>query len=278
MGDSMNILKKIRRAVWPQFPSTIESGSWKIADCSLAGTGHLRRGRGCEDAGGWFRDGSLLCIAVADGAGSAPQAALGSSIAVHTALLALREHHMNVSPISAQNAKSALVAACRQTVSTLCITADGLGADRCHLACTLILLVASPNFVFAAQIGDGAVVVKDANGNLISLTTPINGEFANEAPLIGCAPSMDVQVRSLPRKPGDTFRLKSIAAFSDGIMRLALKLPQGEPHPPFFTPLFDRLECLAEPDMKKMIQNFLNSPRVNARTDDDKTLITAVLQ
>jgi len=274
----MNILKKIRRALRPQFPPAIETGSWKIAECSLPGTGHLRRGRCCEDAAGWFRLGSLLGVAIADGAGSAPQAARGSALAVRTALLTLRHHHLNICPLTANTAKQALVAACEHTVNAHCAMAQEMGVNRSDLATTLILVVASPDFVRAVQIGDGAVVVKNTKGNLTCLTTPINGEFANEVPLIGCAPAIYVQMGSLPQMPEDVYHLKSIAVFSDGIQRLALKLPQGEPHPPFFTPLFERLECLAEPEMEELLRAFLDSPRVNARTDDDKTLVTAVFQ
>jgi len=243
----------------------------------MPGTGHQRRSRGCEDAAGWFRLGSLLGVAVADGAGSAPQAALGSTIAVRTALLTLREHHLNVCPITAKTAKQALVAAYEHTVNAHCSMAQEMGVDRSDLATTLILVVASPDFVRAAQFGDGAVVVKNTNGELTCLTTPVNGEFANEVPLMGCAPVMDVQMGSLPQKPGDVYHLKSLCVFSDGIQRLALKLPQGKPHKPFFTPLFDRLECVAEPEMEALLYDLLTSPQVNARTDDDKTIVMAGL-
>jgi hypothetical protein len=266
----MNIFSIIRRALQPQPPPAAEENRWKIAGCSLPGTGHLRRGRGCEDAVGWFQHAGLLGVAVADGAGSAALAALGSGLAVRTALLTLQDHHLHVCPITANSAKHALVNACRQTIHMLCARAAETAFEPCDLACTLILVVASRNFVFAAQIGDGAVVVKDDDGNLYSLTKPTNGEFANETVLMGCAPTMDVQIGSFAE-----FRLKSIAVFSDGLQRLALQMPPCEPHEPFFQPLFERLQCLTEPDMDNFLKEFLDSPRVNTRTDDDKSIVTA---
>ena len=145
-----------------------------------------------------------------------------------------------------------------------------MGAEPRDLACTLIVVVASPNFVFAAQIGDGAVVLKDDEGNLHSLTTPTNGEFANETILMGCSETLDIHIRSFAK-----FKLRSVAVFSDGLQRLSLRMPECEPHAQFFEPLFGRLQHSTEPDMEKFLREFLDSPRVNNRTDDDKTLVAA---
>jgi serine/threonine protein phosphatase PrpC len=265
----MNLLTKILRFISPS-ATPYKTNCWKVAGCSLPGTAHLRRGRFCEDSFGSLVNDDLLGIAVADGAGSAAQAALGSKLAVRTALLALREQHLKAGPITADNAKEALIVACRQTLNTLCDRAAEIGAEPRDLACTLIIVIASRNFVFAAQVGDGAVVLKDDDGNLHCLTTPTNGEFANETILMGCSQTLDVQIRSFPR-----YQLKSIAVFSDGLQRLSLRMPECEPHAQFFHPLFDRLQHLTEPDMEKFLQEFLDSPGVNNRTDDDKTLVTA---
>lgn len=266
----MNLLTKIWRTISPS-STAHKTKRWKVAGCSTPGTAHLRRGRFCEDSFGSLVSDDLLGIAVADGAGSAAQAALGSKLAVRTALLALRDQHLNCS-ITANNAKEALVAACRQTLNTLCDRAAEIGAEPRDLACTLIVVIARRNFVFAAQVGDGAVVLKDDDGNLHCLTTPTNGEFANETILMGCSQTLDVQICSFEKYP-----LKSIAVFSDGLQRLSLRMPECEPHVQFFQPLFERLQHLTEPGMEKFLQEFLVSPRVNNRTDDDKTLVTAHL-
>lgn len=266
----MKILSLIRRAFFPLLPAVVPENSWKVAGCSLPGTTHQRRGRSCEDASDWFRSGELLAIAVADGAGSASQAALGSALAVRTALDTILDLHLKICPITAKTATQTLGITCQKTRDTLCAKAIEIGVEPSDLASTLILVVANRTFVAAAQIGDGAVVVKDQEENLTALTTPMNGEFANETILMGCGSPVDVQYKSLAK-----FRLKSVAVFTDGLQRLALRMPQGIPHEPFFMPLFERLQRLSEPEMEKMLNEFLNSPRLEARTDDDKTLITA---
>ena len=37
--------------------------------------------------------------------------------------------------------------------------------------------------------------------------------------------------------------INGVALFSDGLQMLALKIPGGTPHPPFFTPLLNFLAC-----------------------------------
>ena len=64
---------------------------------------------------------------------------------------------------------------------------------------------------------------------------------------------------------------------SDRLIRLALKMPCQEPHTPFFQPLFQFARAaFAEAEAVRQLEAFLQSERVNARTDDDKTLVLAI--
>lgn len=266
----MNIFSFLRAALPQPKIAAEKKARWKIAGCSLPGTAHLRRGRTCEDSVGWFADDELLVIAVADGAGSAALPALGSALAVRTAINSFLAWQSDGAAFNSTNATLILGRTCQCVLNTISERSTELGVEPRDLASTLILVVANRDFCAAAQIGDGAVVLKDESGNLVSLATPTNGEFANETVLLGCTPWIDVCISSISEFP-----IKSIAVFTDGLQRLALRLPQGEPHAPFFMPLFDRLASLCEPEMEKVIRDFLDSPRVNARTDDDKSLVTA---
>ena len=66
--------------------------------------------------------------------------------------------------------------------------------------------------------------------------------------------------------------------FSDGLQRLALDFAKTIPFEPFFQGLFPSVRAMSADDGEKLTQSltdFLNSPRINERTDDDKTLILA---
>jgi hypothetical protein len=71
--------------------------------------------------------------------------------------------------------------------------------------------------------------------------------------------------------------ISELAVLTDGLQRLALDFAIRAPYPAFFQPLFSGLRTAAGQDsLTEHFQAFLDSPRVNDRTDDDKTLVFAV--
>jgi hypothetical protein len=145
------------------------------------------------------------------------------------------------------------------------------GAAIGDLATTIITVVADHELVAAAQVGDGAAVVRDADGGLVALTTPRNGEYANETTFLSAPGALDSAQCAL-RRGGATH----VAALSDGLQMLALAMPSGAPHAPFFTPLFRFASETADGrEAGAQLRAFLAGPRVTARTDDDVTLLLA---
>ena len=58
---------------------------------------------------------------------------------------------------------------------------------------------------------------------------------------------------------------------------LALRMPQGVPHPAFFAPLLRLLAAAPEGNhANEQLSGFLRSPQVTQRVDDDLTLVLAV--
>jgi hypothetical protein len=73
-------------------------------------------------------------------------------------------------------------------------------------------------------------------------------------------------------------RADKIAVFSDGLQRLALNMAANTAHDPFFTPFFTVLSAATaaqEELLQTELAQFLQSPAVNERTDDDKSLVLA---
>jgi hypothetical protein len=102
---------------------------------------------------------------------------------------------------------------------------------------------------------------------------PLSGEYANETTFLIAPDALaSAQVRVWHGKP------TSLAAFTDGLQRLALTMPAGTPYAPFFVTLFRFLAV--ETNARKaneQIEAFLRSGRVTDRTDDDLTLIVATV-
>jgi hypothetical protein len=108
-------------------------------------------------------------------------------------------------------------------------------------------------------------------GELWAATRPQRGEYANEAYFLTMDDALEyVDVQAYRQQ------VNALAASTDGLLRLALRLPGGEPHGPFFSPLFEfAAEAGSVAEAQAQLVHFLDSSQVCARTDDDKTLVLA---
>lgn len=254
--------------------------TWRVAAASVCGTSHEKSGQPCQDAQGWAlqSDGTLV-IAVADGAGSAAFAEVGAAVAVRTAVEFLSARLTSDEAGSGGPAgedtslKALLTDAVRAARAAVEAEAVSRNTTARELASTFLLVLARPGCLAAAQIGDGAVVVADVNGGCFPVTTPAHGEYLNETTFLISPGALDKLQLIVWRGP-----LAHLAVFSDGLQMLALKMPGGVPHPPFFAPLFRFLSSQPDEDQAQAsLLSFLTSPRLRERADDDLTLVLAAL-
>jgi len=119
------------------------------------------------------------------------------------------------------------------------------------------------------QIGDGFIVRRCQNEAPQLLFPPDKGEYINETTFVTSVNALEqMRVCVLPGEPG------FICVSTDGLERLAIRASDCTPFPPFFQPLEEYLRETCEPEQEdEYIINFLDSDRLNARTDDDKTLL-----
>lgn len=213
-----------------------------------------------------------LCAAVADGAGSAPLAETGSDLAAHAACDSLDNFlHGGTSRIEEAALRKALEEAMAAARKALEDEAKKRQCPLRDLATTLCLLVAGPHLAGAAQIGDGAVLAGERTPDLAALTRPASGEYLNETVFLTADDALG-QVQYTVRAG----EFRQAALFSDGLQMLALKLPEGAPHAPFFTPLFQYLAAADDlATAGEQLKVFLKSPRITQRADDDLTLLLA---
>lgn len=241
---------------------------------SVTGASHLRNGLPCQDAHSFasLRDG-IAIAAVADGMGSAAEAGIGSSLAVEVALMTATRRLKNSSYPKNEDGWILFLRACFYAARThLEEEARLLDLPVRELGTTLLLAVTVPGWLAVAHIGDGAIVAQDGSGALETVALPQSGEYANETFSLAQPEALDLaQFYSWPVQP------TALALFSDGLQRLALRLPACDPHPPFFAPLFRQLSGLGTEDQvsraEKALKDFLASDRVAAHSDDDCTLV-----
>jgi serine/threonine protein phosphatase PrpC len=253
-----------------------ESNHWRVVSASVSGTSHQNRGQPCQDAYHWeILPEGVLVAAVADGAGSAALGEVGATVATQTAVETIRTHKDKLRSLKNDTDWQLLLT---DAIKAARIAVEAEATARQvklrDLASTLILVVATPELVAAVQIGDGAAVLGDRQGNIIALTAPQSGEYINETTFL-TSPNPVEKAQMTVRKAATA----QVAVFSDGLQMLALKMPECTPHTPFFAPLFRFVEgTIDQTEAKAQLEEFLRSSRVTQRTDDDLTLLLAISQ
>ena len=250
---------------------------WRVVRASVQGTSHAKTGQPCQDSSSVGEDApeGLFVAAIADGAGSAEFSAEGSRIAACAATQRLvRLLKLHTRPVYEGVLEETLQEAVRFARKAL--EAEAVLQDKAlrKFATTLIVAICAPRITGAAQIGDGAMVTAGDGDGLTLFSAPQRGEYANTTNFI-TSDNWQASLDITTRYGGDS----RLAMFTDGIQSIALNTPAGNtPHAPFFAPLFRWTEKQEDENAaERSLAAFLSSPRVKARTDDDLTLLLAVL-
>jgi Protein phosphatase 2C len=252
---------------------------WKYGSSSVAGTLHLKSSTRCQDASRAevvldVSGSEVLIAAVSDGAGSAALAQLGSSLACDLFVDDVKSHIEGGSAgaISSDNFFAELVGKFRRLASGWSRAESTRMQD---FACTLLAAVVWPDRAVYFQIGDGAIVEsrRDEPDRYTVVCWPQQGEYANTTNFLTDTDAAEKVFREV--KSG---AIDEISIFTDGIQRLALDYRARSAHAPFFAPLFAWLRPHGggySRELSDSLAVYLNSEKINARTDDDKTLILA---
>ncbi|KJU82512.1 Protein phosphatase 2C-like domain protein [Candidatus Magnetobacterium bavaricum] len=243
-----------------------------IFGCSVIGPLHVQLGIPCQDACAYevFKDVAL--IAVADGLGSALRSDIGSRQAVDAAIEAAKQH-LAANDNGTHNLDELvrkMISSARQEIED---TADRDGCELRDLATTLIAVAFAGGSVSIAHIGDGAVVAKTDKG-LILASAPEESEYANEV-----VPLTSSKWNEHTRT-GNIDNASFIALFTDGCQRAALKKSSSgyEPFDGFFDSVFSYAGEIEDcKSAEEEIKALLSSRKVNEHSDDDKTLVIAIL-
>lgn len=248
---------------------------WKYAAASVIGTSHLGTPNAvCQDAHVCAYDGNtdrLVCV-VSDGAGSASCSERGS----RTTCDLISESVLKADSEAVHTKHFALetLGSVRTAIFTAA-TQDGLRIR--DFACTLLVAIVSGLQATFWQIGDGAICFRLASEDAYKFAFwPVKGEYANTTCFI-----TDEDAVSEFEFDSVQCSISDLAIFSDGLERLALDFKAGEVHTKFFSGLFAHL--YPEPvgyniGIERGLKHFLDSERINSKTDDDKTLVLATTE
>jgi len=247
---------------------------WNVIRASVIGTSHTEHNIPCQDD--CYADvitspddlDYLVCL-VSDGAGSAKEGGKGAELACTTALNCIETTLQQSKPILDITSIEGWVINVQKAIDTVAYDNSLTARDY---ACTFLGAVISPSMAVFFQIGDGAIVA--SNGFTQGIVFwPQSGQYANMTNFI----TEEDALKNLNVSFVNS-RIDEVALFSDGLQRLALSFEQRTPHWPFFNPMFSRLRNSKQDEIESLdeqLSRFLNSPQINERTDDDKSLVLA---
>ncbi|KQN01454.1 PP2C family serine/threonine-protein phosphatase [Sphingomonas sp. Leaf25] len=247
---------------------------WTWAAASRRGTAHVTTGDGLQDAYRVLTVAGFIIAIACDGAGSTRYGRLGAVIA--TRVLSRRaakwvgRHRRLPSPVMMEM----WVAEVRLAIF---VHADRRGCAMGAFAATLVLAISNGISTLTAHVGDGAVVAQCAGFNeIIALSWPESGQYASTTFFL-----TDDAVRLRIGIVTD-IAVDRVAVLTDGLERLALDFAGKAAHAPFFRSIFGPVAssiCVGRNQrLSAQLADFLSSDSVNARTDDDKTLVVAALR
>ncbi|MEX5302636.1 PP2C family serine/threonine-protein phosphatase [Kocuria sabuli] len=248
---------------------------WRACGASIQGGSHVRADLPCQDANATRslknEAGEVLLVAVADGAGSASRGAEGAALMVR----GLADRCVGVVESSPGRASGDLKEVIEGLREDLLVLAASSEVPLREFACTVLCAVLHPEWSVFAQIGDGAIVVpEDGTDQWNWVFWPQRGEYANTTQFITDGNAMEeLQIDVLPH------RVSEIALFTDGIQHLVLHYETQQVHSPFFESMLGPLRAVSAPGRDKRLDDslatYLSSPAIQAKADDDLTLLLA---
>lgn len=248
--------------------------AWRAIVHSAIGTRHQQKQLPCQDYGGYVIQANTLIGAVADGAGSAKFSDIGAQLAVKTALATLEQREEDWSSIEFETinaeAETLFAEMVKTVVAALQAEAETGEYNLRELGCTLLSFIATPHWLACMQIGDGFIVTQAEQMDCFELLfEPSKGEYINETVFVTSDHAVE-QMQVAVRANHHPF----VCAATDGLEKVAIRFQDWQAFSPFFKPFLECLRSIADANERQAyLETFLESDRLNAKTDDDKTLL-----
>lgn len=254
------------------------AADWRVVCASSAGQAHLNQKTECQDRFACRivetdADGKVLIAVVADGAGSASDGQRGAEIVceifVNEISAFLKAKNASVKSLNEDFGKR-LIDFLRAKIGDL---AKQENKQIREFASTLVGAVAGAETTAFFQIGDGAIVYS-ASGAAQSYRFGIAPQESLYVNMTDFATDDDaaekLRFESLDEK------IEDLILFSDGIFPVAVDYGSNQPHEPFLAPMIAPLRHGgATENLSEKLEKFLASPKINEKSDDDKTIILA---
>ncbi|MER9050231.1 protein phosphatase 2C domain-containing protein [Mesorhizobium sp. M0923] len=242
---------------------------WKWIAASRKGTSHERSGSHRQDAYRCVeaRYGRLIAT-VSDGAGSASHGRYGAVMTCRLLTAKARDHGR----VPDRDLFEEWIDDVRDSISATAVRHDLTMRD---FACTMLFAMTASRGMFVAHVGDGAIVKQsDTDGPWECVSWPESGEYASTTFFVTDNGGARLRTSTLDDPP------HAVALFSDGIERLVLDFANRTAPSSFFDTMAGSMNKAETAGMQRQLSQqlhtYLGSPKIDERTDDDKTLVVAI--
>jgi hypothetical protein len=181
---------------------------FRVYHYQVRGLAHQRTGTPCQDRTAYVARNGVQVLCLADGAGSAAKAEFGAQYVVDTGCAHLADPYRDLFAQSNEQIKDELLA---RLLDRLDEGSKSLGCAVRDLASTFLAVVVSRDEFIAIHLGDG-VIGAEVDGELVVISSPDNGEFANETVFVT---SKDAS-KSLRLVRGASLGVTGFIVMSDG--------------------------------------------------------------
>jgi Serine/threonine protein phosphatase len=251
--------------------------TWRIAHASAVGAAHLSQNVPCQDRSVCrtvesSKDGEVLIAVIADGAGSTARGQDGAQTACDFFASEVEKFLQNGASVGSLNEDfgKRLVEYFQKKITDL---AASEGVEMREYASTLVAAVVSETNAAFYQIGDGAVIFasSDENAGYRFGIKPAESLYVNMTDFLTDEDAAQKIRHNLVEE-----RIEDLILFSDGIYPVAVDYQTNQPHVPFLKPMLAPLQNVNLLNgLNEKLEKFLASPKINEKTDDDKTIILA---
>jgi serine/threonine protein phosphatase PrpC len=256
--------------------SLMNSKDWRYAHASAIGAAHLAQNTVCQDRFSCrtieTSGGEVLIAVIADGAGSTSDGQHGAQTAcelfTEEVNSLLKSENASVKSLNADFGKR-WINYFQQKIAAEAKTNGKIVRDY---ASTLIAAVVGKSAAAFYQVGDGAIVISDS-GAAESYRFAIaqhETEYVNMTDFLTDAAAAERLRFALIEE-----EIEDLILFSDGIFPVAVNYQANQPHEPFLMPMIAPLRNGNANNLNEKLENFLQTPKINEKTDDDKTIILA---
>ncbi len=254
----------------------MSKSTWRMAYASAIGLAHINQNTECQDRFACktitTKFGEVLIAIVADGAGSTSDGQIGAEIAceffISEVAVFLTSQDASLSSLNIEFGKL-WISYFQKKIDEIARKEKKTLRD---FASTLVGAIVGKKSAVFFQVGDGGAVysVSGKSKSYHFAIEPEETEYVNVTEFLTDETAEDslrfVQIKD---------KIEDVILFSDGIFPVAVDYQSNQPHEPFLMPMIAPLRKGLTDNLNEKLAGFLNSAKINEKTDDDKTIILA---